>query len=407
MARKHGFFRPHVAGLSGIYSTTLREGVGDIIRSIFADGTDGFYFDFSKTDRLFQSVTGSGTGGQLPADDAGENIGLALEAHGWNGLPLSAVIAAATEFVANGGFDSDLSGWTNASTGIGAATWDSTGGGRASLTRPDGSNIAILRQSFTTVVGRTYRVSIDVAGSDANFRAGTSAGATTNLTTAIAAGTGKIFNFVATATTTHIQVNANANGTTTYVDNISIKEVPGNPGTQATTSAQPKWQTGGLARFDGSDDNLLTTLVPGSAFTFMAKLKLPTTGASTKIISGCRSTTDTRAYLSLNNDGTLSAGLGTQTSLTIKGSVNRNAATGVAAFAFDGTRCELLWNAVREYEGAQSGGVQTTVPIALGALNDNGMINTFSNPDIYYGLAIKKRLTQAEISAVTNLWGTS
>lgn len=28
MARKHGFFRPHVAGLSGIYSTTLREGVG-------------------------------------------------------------------------------------------------------------------------------------------------------------------------------------------------------------------------------------------------------------------------------------------------------------------------------------------------------------------------------------------
>ncbi len=61
----------------------------DPILSIFADGTDGFYFDGSKTDRTFQDQVNTA------ADDAAESIGLALEGSKWSGASLSARTRAA------------------------------------------------------------------------------------------------------------------------------------------------------------------------------------------------------------------------------------------------------------------------------------------------------------------------
>lgn len=88
--------------------TTFATAVGaDPILGVFADGTDGFYFDFSKTDRLFQDTTG-----QTPADDPGESVGLALEGHGWGGKTLSQLIALQPEVVTNGDFSGGSTGWT-------------------------------------------------------------------------------------------------------------------------------------------------------------------------------------------------------------------------------------------------------------------------------------------------------
>lgn len=54
MARKHGFFSPHVAGLSGIYSTTLREGAGGLasINAIFAKATSSLWLTASPASKL-------------------------------------------------------------------------------------------------------------------------------------------------------------------------------------------------------------------------------------------------------------------------------------------------------------------------------------------------------------------
>lgn len=72
MARKHGFFRPHVAGLSGIYSTTLREGVGGLasINAIFAKATKSLWLTADPASRLKTTDSGS-----TPVAAAGDAVG--------------------------------------------------------------------------------------------------------------------------------------------------------------------------------------------------------------------------------------------------------------------------------------------------------------------------------------------
>jgi len=61
MARKHGFFRPHVAGLSGIYSTTLIEGGGGWTPAVlFANGEKGGWWEPFRISTLAQSSDGTG-----------------------------------------------------------------------------------------------------------------------------------------------------------------------------------------------------------------------------------------------------------------------------------------------------------------------------------------------------------
>lgn len=377
---------------------------GSIITSIFADGTDGFYFDFSKTDRLFQDLANT------PADGAGENIYLGLESHAWGGKTLAGLLASQAALL-NDDFSSYANtaamlagGWVDASVGSAVLSWDSGNGGRAALPRIDGANIAQIRRVLSTVAGRTYKVTVVGAAAGISYRFGTSVGGTQLLAASLISDTTAVVYITATTTTTHFQATASGNGTTPYLDSLRLDSVPGNHGIQANTAAQPKWQTGGLARLDGSDDNWLTTLMPGLAMTAILKVNA---SAIDDTFLGAQADSSTRFSIGTDGSGRLGGRVGTQTFTTIFGGNDIRSTVGVAAITLDGSTVKLYWNGVEIYSGAQAGVPTTAIAIALGTYNNNGVLTTFLAGDIYHALAIKKALTAGEIAAITNLWGTS
>lgn len=178
----------------------------------------------------------------------------------------------------------------------------------------------------------------------------------------------------------------------------------GQNGTQATGAAQPKWQTGDLSRYDGVDDNLLTSVVPGLAMTLIFKLK--GTAASINVAGGRNATVTTRCILGINAGGQLCAGVGADSQAVIVGGADIRNVVGVAALVFNGSTISLLWNNSVLYSAAQNGAPNTDTAIPVGASNIAGALGSFWAGDIYHALVIKKALTAAQIEAITNLWGT-
>ena len=64
-----------------------------------------------------------------------------------------------SNLITNGDFPSDLSGWTNISTGTGTATWSS---GTAALVGTDSSNRGGIEQTLTLTVGKSYYCAVTV-----------------------------------------------------------------------------------------------------------------------------------------------------------------------------------------------------------------------------------------------------
>lgn len=370
----------------------LIKGGGDIITSIFADGTDGFYFDFSKTDRLFQNVAGT-----TPADDAGENIARALEGSKWGGRTLAAQIAAQPEL------------WTNPAPTV-VNFGGSTGAYNTSTKTFTNSGTAVsgyprFQFGLGLTIGGVYKVEGLLTGSISKVSPARLAGSGTANTLSYSTSTG-IFSGIVAAGAAYLEFGLDPSATWTgadsvVIDAISVKEIPGNHGQQATTAARPKWQTGGLARFDGSDDYLLTTLTPSAAAnTLLLKLKMGT--LASRVLMGCQGTT--RLYLSIGAGGELSAGVGNQSLTTILASNgDLRGQTGVAALVADGTNVTLFWNGAVVYSAAQNGAPDPVPAILIGSNSGS----SFTDSDIYHALAIKKALTAAQIAAITNKWGTS
>jgi hypothetical protein len=373
------------------------EGVGDIIRSIFADGTDGLYFNFAELDELF-----TGSRGPTNVAVATDAIGLALDDHGWGSTALTQQIAAATELVANGNFS-------------GGATTSWTARASASLSVVSGAlrvtngaaSYGYAFQAVTTVVGRTYRVSVTgVSATLAAVNIGTSeAGSQYQSDLNISAST-YVRYIVATSTTMYIalKIASNTISATADFDDISVKWVGGNHGVQATGAAQPKWQTGGLARFDGTDDNLLTTLVPGTAMTLLFKGVIPAASASLKVFLGTQESSTGRCHLYMNTSGNLACAAGDN---SFNSAISIASTTCVIGAIFSGGQSYFCHNGSVTAAGAYTGDPTALRQLAIGARNVNGSLDLFSNPDAAHALAIKKALTAAEIAAITNLWGTS
>ena len=89
-------------------------------------------------------------------------------------------------------------------------------------------------QSFTTVIGRSYRASVNVnstSGSNSQLKVGTTNNGENNLVLVTSAVTSYSGTFIATATTTFVNLKANyAIGSTqsTVYDNVSVFETDGN-----------------------------------------------------------------------------------------------------------------------------------------------------------------------------------
>lgn len=139
-----------------------------------------------------------------------------------------------TEVITNGGLDSDITGWTDASTGLGSIAWvDGTMRLYAGGSSP--GNDAAAKQTLTTGIGTEYTFSFDiVAGTGATgenllvYIGTTSGGFEIALHSYASVGT-HTFTFTATAGTTYLQFRT-ANPLTTprkYIDNISCRSGSG------------------------------------------------------------------------------------------------------------------------------------------------------------------------------------
>lgn len=189
---------------------------------------DGFDFDWAKTDRHFQEPLGP-----TLADDVGEAIGLALDQRMWAGQTLAQIISAAPELCVNGGFDIDLAGWTDASSGT-TVTWSA---GRASL---NAGGTARLRQGIAITAGRVMRFAGAVVSGSVAVSLGSAAGGT------------QYANQVASPSTVLFATTSGATfwigwygAGPTLVDDNSVREVSRYSALQASGTLKPIRQAGG------------------------------------------------------------------------------------------------------------------------------------------------------------------
>ena len=353
---------------------------------LFETGS-GFLYDFSRADTLFQEATG------ITPAAVDQNVGLALDISKWGGKTLAQVLAGQPELVTNGTFDSDTA-WTK-------GTGWSISGGKASI---DGSNGAASYlaaiASPTYVVGRTYRLSFDYSLSSGRFRFNPAGGTTS---ASVGVGSGTFSTYVTALSASGLSIQAIDAGTIGWVDNVSVKEIPGKHASQATSGARPVLKAGGLTRYDGSDDNLLTTLVPSAAMTLAFDYVVPATLSGVQFIMGAGAGA-TRLYAGFNTSGQMIGLVGAQDSSVIKGATDFRGQRVRGFLIADGTTVQLIAGSATEYSAAQNGSNVSVYPMRVGAGNNVGSATGFSNGDLFRALAINRALTPAEVLKLSNYW---
>lgn len=371
--------RDIVSPLDGFLSPfgMLRGSAAFTPASLFANDETGIWLDPSDLSTLFTDTTGA-----TPVTTPGQTVALALDKS--QGLTLG------PELVTNGGFDTD-SDWTK---GTG---WTISGGQAVHAA----GTATLLSQTIALTTGRAYVATCDVVavsgGSGSlQFRSG---GTTTGVTISDSdvGKTVQVF-YVAEGNS---QVAAYAgSGTALTVDNIFVKLLSGNHTTQSGSSFRPQYQTAGLL-FDSLDDRMNTPYKPTTSGTIIAKFNGDT---ASRVIAGSQSASDGRCFLALDASGRLAAGIGAQSTATIYGGSDIRGEDHVGAVTWDGSTVKLHLDGTEVYSEAQSGAVNTTVDMMLGALSANGTAAAFWDGTIADHIILDRVMTPTEITNLTNLW---
>lgn len=339
------YLRDRARGFNGAH--THSEGVGFSLAAFMAAQSDGFWFDFSQTDRLFQEQCGP-----TPSDDPNEVIGLALSQRLWNGQTRAAYLAAQPNLATV---------TTQAAVAIGG---------------PAFTNYTI---SAAMTIGRTYEISITVTGYSGTGSVGIAGGVGAydpDLVNEGISGNGTITVYGRAQLATQIQLFSQSSNTCTFA-NISIKEVCRQQAFQTSTSLKPKFQTTG-AEFDGSDDNLLTGYLPSATANFIvAKVTVPASLAATQVIVGSSGASTDRCFLAINTSGLVCGGVGTQSTTTILGTTDLRGREVVIGLSFDGSTVRLFADGAQQYSAAQAGTPSASIPFRVGATNNNGTAGSF------------------------------
>ena len=225
------------------------------IRALFAAGEQGVWYDPADFSTLFQDSAGT-----TPVTAVGQPVGLVLDKS--KGLVLGA------ELVVNGDFSS-ATGWTVVGGAItsgvlrfAAAASNSYADRVATTGIAAGKRYTI---TYTVVSISSGRVRTQVGGIAGIPR--TLPGTYTQLFAAISNGNPAIV--------------VEAAGTTADIDNISVRELPGNHASQATSTARPLRQASPTRiDYDAVDDTLVTTFASSLGAACTVCRAVPGVGAS-------------------------------------------------------------------------------------------------------------------------------
>jgi len=216
-----------------------------LIAQLFGNGEQGAMYVPQPT-LLGQQALYHDAAGTLPVTADGDPVGVMLD--------LSRKLELGPELVTNGAFDSDLSGWTNSGDHW---VWDS---GRAY--HPYSASYNELHQNVGTrgeyreitfdrevVQGTLVFFIVDNQGTNSTLaKKYTASGSDTLL---VPAG----YDSIGFARTD--------GGFEGYIDNISVRELPGNHLTQSVSADRPLYQTDGTLHWlshDQAGDNLVASL---------------------------------------------------------------------------------------------------------------------------------------------------
>lgn len=187
----------------------------------FAASEQGLWYDPSDLSTMFQDSAGT-----TPVTAVEQPVGLILDRR------LGALGAIGANVATNGDFASNVTGWsTNAAT----LSWVS---GAAQVGTAAGSGGAW--QDVAVTAGKSYRIEGSWSGGNATIRVYNGGGFSPQLSQTTEASSATNFRCVATATSSTIRVylRNSDTGTITF-DGISVREIPGNHATQATSTARP------------------------------------------------------------------------------------------------------------------------------------------------------------------------
>lgn len=213
------------------------------IKSLFANGEQGWWFDNSDLSTLFQDAAGT-----TPVTAAGQPVGLMLDK--------SRGLVRGAELITNGDFSGGTTGWTLS----GAAAV--VGGALSVSAETAGAIFATNTGQF--VAGRSYEVSFTISTiQGGGVSVSVPGGAASTIVRATAGTFTEIF---IPAVSNSIAFVARSGPTTATLDNISVRELPGNHRFQATAASRPilrKNATTGAYYFetDGTDDWMQTNSI--------------------------------------------------------------------------------------------------------------------------------------------------
>lgn len=167
----------------------------------------------------------------------------------------------------------------------------------------------------------------------------------------------------------------------------------GNNATQATGTLQPTFQTTG-AKFDGTDDNLLSAYTTGSGSNYLVALvTMPGTqgGAAlsaVQIFAGAQDAGANRFWLAIETDGRLRGAVGAGNAYY--GTNDLRGQTLVVGLSTSGSTVKLFEADAEVHSTAASGVPTTTNAIRIGAYNQNGTAAAF------FGGSVKKLVVGRE-----------
>jgi len=351
----------------------------------------GLTYNFTKTNLMYQDQFGV-----APVVADGDPVGMILDDRLWGGKTLTQIIASQPELVIDGDFNVGISQVTAKRNA--ALSW--TGNNSLTVTA-DG--VTAEPQGWLTIATapmQWVRVALNVmTGSpSAILRAYRSDQVTALASSPAVAVSSYVFWFMALDAVSYLSLGVNSGTGGTQFDAVSAKAIPGNHAL-ATGTARPVWKSGKFIRFDGVDDNLLSSFLSSPQGSFVFKGTGPNNSRGIMSCSGGGG-----SFCELITDGgtRLGASLGTQTSVTIFAGTSIFNKLNTYALTWDGTTVKLYTGSVPVYSQPQVGVVSVTQRLTIGARNGPSI---WANMDMYQAVANNRAISQAEIAALVNYWG--